>query len=234
MFNMAQHPFINPRQAPFAVASCALGLGSCLGFTAPLALFSGIVAVIQIRNSEGELRGRFFAWIGIVTSISAITFYAMYFRAIPGLGWYHELVMTKNICGVPFRLGTPIAHCDDGPRDFFGDGYSADAYRIPSEVKLSTQMQKTFIPRVKGFGNDWCSVAWKSPIDHSDLAYVDFVLEHDAVRELATEAITLPTTRVAYFYKMYTGTDGTLRITDVTMYIIDIENKVFIVADRNI
>ncbi len=230
---MVQLTPINTRRAPFAVTSCVLGVGSFLGITAPFALVSGIVALIQIRNSKGDLRGKTFAWFGIVTSVLAITFYAMYFRAIPGLGWYHELVMTRNICGVPFQLGTPIAHCDDGLRAFNGDGYSATAYRIPSQVIRSPRFQTTFIPHVTGFGSDWHSVAWKSPIEQSDLAYVDFVLEKDAIRELASKAITLPTTRVAYFYKMYTGADGTVQITDVTMYIMDIENKVLIVADRN-
>jgi hypothetical protein len=230
---MAQFTSINSRRAPFAVTSCVLGLGSFLGITAPLALFSGVVALIQIRNSEGELRGKSFAWIGIVTSVSAMIFYAMYFRAIPGLGWYHELVMTKNICGVPFQLGTPIAHCDDGPRDFFGDGYSATAYRIPSDVIHDPKMQQAFVPNLTGSDSDWSSVAWKSPIGQSDLAYVDFVLKNDAVRKLASEAIKLSTTRIAYFYKMGTGTDGTARITDVTLYIIDIEHRIFIVADRN-
>ena len=224
---------VNSRRAPFAVTSFVLGLGSFLGITAPLALFSGVIALIQIRNSEGELRGRALAWIGILTSLSAVTFYAMYFRAIPGLGWYHELVITRNICGVPFQLGTPIADCDDGPRAFNGDGYSATAYRIPPEVLRSPQLQTTFIPRVSGFGNGWRSVAWKSPIAESDVAYVDFVFANDAIRELASKAIMLPTTRVAYFYKMYTGADGTVRITDVTMYIMDVENKVLIIADRN-
>ena len=76
-------------------------------------------------------------------------------------------------------------------------------------------------------------MAWKSPIAESDVAYVDFVFANDAIRVLASKAIMLPTTRVAYFYKMYTGADGTVQITDVTMYIMDVENKVLIIADRN-
>ena len=230
---MAQITPINSRRAPFAMTSFVLGFGSFLGITAPLALFSGIVALIQIRNSEGELRGRALAWFGIVTSLLAITFYAMYFRAIPGLGWYHELVMTRNICGVPFPLGAPIANCDDGPRAFDGGGYSATAYRIPPEVLRSLQLQTTFTPRVTGFGNDWRSVAWKSPVDESDLAYVDFVFRNDAIRELVSKALKSPTTRIAYYYRRYNRADSTVLITDVTMYMIDIQNGVLIVADRN-
>ncbi|XZE36074.1 DUF4190 domain-containing protein [Pirellulaceae bacterium SH501] len=213
--------------------SFALGLASFLGVTAPLALVSGIVALIQIRNSDGELRGHAFAWVGIMTSVSAITFYAMYFRAIPGMGWYHDMVMTRNVCGVPFQPGRPLASGGDGRRAFNGDGYSATAYRIPPEVLPALQMQSTKPPSKAGLGNDWCSVAWKSPIERSDLVYVNFALGNDAVRELASKALVLPNTRIAYFYKQNAGADGTVRITDVAIYIIDVENKVLIVADRS-
>ncbi|AMV34957.1 hypothetical protein VN12_22715 [Pirellula sp. SH-Sr6A] len=230
---MVQPIIVNERRDPFAVASFALGLSSFLCLAAPLALISGIVALIRIRNSDGELRGRTFAWFGIATSLTAITFYAMYFRAIPGLGWYHEMVMTRKVCGVSFQLGTPLANGGESRRAFNGDGYSATAYRIPSEILRSLQMNSTFTPHVTGFGNDWRSLGWKSPVEKSDWTYLDFALGSDAVRDLSAKSLAFPTTRVAYFYKLHTGVDGAVKITDVTIYLIDIENAVFIVADRN-
>ena len=65
------------------------------------------------------------------------------------------------------------------------------------------------------------------------MVYVNFALGNDAVRELASKALVFPNTRIAYFYKQNAGADGTVRITDVAIYIIDVENKVLIVADRS-
>ncbi len=190
------------------------------------------MALIQIRNSDGELRGRAFAWFGIVTSLLTLTFYAMYFRTIPGLGWCHERVMTNDICGVPFSLGKPIADCNDGPPSFHGEGYAAMAYRIPQSVIHSPRFQTHVIPRIVGNTSDWNSVAWRSPVGDSDLQYVNFVFGNDEVREVALNAIKMPSTRIAYFYKTDSVADRGEQITDVRMYLIDIENRILIIADR--
>lgn len=66
----------------------------------------------------------------------------------------------------------------------------------------------------------------------SDLQYVNFVFGNDEVREVALNAIKMPSTRIAYFYKTDSVADRGEQITDVRMYLIDIENRILIFADR--
>lgn len=229
---MTPIPVVNSRLAPFALMSFVLGLVSCVVVTAPLSLVSGIVALIQIRNGQGELHGKVLAWIGIAISVLTLTFYAMYASLIPGLGWYHDRVLTNRLCGVPFSLGKPIVHYEDGPHGFDGDGYTATAYSIPSNVIGALQNQKLLLPQVGWLGKDWQSVGWKSPVDPKDLEYIHFAVKHHSISELAKKAIAQPSTRLSYFYQAQNNADGTKRITDVLIYIIDLENQVFIVIDR--
>jgi hypothetical protein len=155
--------------------------------------------------------------------------------ALPGLGWYQELRLTRDLAGVGVVLGDPLAAYDT-PRAFNGDGYSVARYRLPPDLAAAfgAAGAPRGYPRLPGYREGWTRRDWRpTPAPAADAAYLEAALSGapPALRSAAERALAHPGGWYAVFYKV--ADTEPAHVMNVDLFVVDVDGAALFIANMN-
>jgi hypothetical protein len=181
-------------------------------------------------------------WLIGLSAAFAIGYAAVaWLGLMPGLGWYRERQFTETLFGVGVPLGEPVFEFHT-PRDFNGDGYSIEHFRLPAGVAMRFENPAELdgypkMPEVRS-SHGWQRSGWHRAGDwqtHSQ--YLSFALQGAPaeVQRTVRQALTRPKTWYAIQYKVASEKlpPNDLWILNVDLMVVDPEAGDLFLANLN-
>ncbi len=194
--------------------------------------------VVLLALVYRAVRRRRFVLVGIWAMLLLAFFgWTVHEQLMPGLGWYYSRQLTREVVGLPFGLGRPVASYE-GPRSWQGDGNSVEVYAMPAAVAkrfLAAAPDLAAYPKSDKWGEGWQVRPWnRADSIASDTAYLDFALAAapDALRGQVLDALARPASWYAVVYRTHEN-GGTPYTADVDFYVVDPVAGRFYVVNQN-